>query len=350
MKNIKLGDKLVGHDEPCFIIAEAGVNHNGELEKALQLIDIAADAKADSVKFQTFRAEQVVTESGEMAEYQKTNLGKVESQRDMLRKLELPEEWYPQLITRAKEKNIIFFSTPHGGKASVDFLESVGVPFYKVGSGDLTNYILLERIAKTGKPVIMSSGMATLDEVKDAIKFIRSKGQKDIVMLHCTTNYPCPPNEVNLKALSLYMEELDVLAGYSDHTEHVETAIAARALGMVVYERHYTIDKNLTGPDHVASDSPEEFKSKVASIRLTETLLGKKEKNPTASEIRIAPVARRSIVLARDQEAGHVLTADDLEAKRPGDGKSPKDFEKLIGKILKTDLKADQQIKIEDVE
>jgi len=351
MNKIKIGGKTVGYGEPCFIIAEAGVNHNGELEKALKLIDIAADSGADAVKFQTFRAEQVVTESGEMAEYQKKNLGHEKSQREMLRELELNEEFYPALMKRAKEKNIIFFSTPHGGKASVDFLESVGVPLYKVGSGDLTNYLLLRRVAQTGKPVILSSGMATMEEVKAAIAFIRKEGAKDVMMLHCTTNYPCPPEEANLNAMVTMMHELDAIVGYSDHSEGPEGAMAAAAFGAAVYERHFTVDKFLPGPDHIASDSPEEFAAKVAAMRRVALMLGSAVKAPVASEMAsMKGAVRRSIVAARDLPAGQVIKEEDLEAKRPGGGISPAEFEKLLGKKLKRAVKADEMLSLGDVE
>ena len=272
-KKIKVGNKTIGYGEPVFIIAEAGVNHNGELEKALQLVDIAAEAGADAVKFQTFRAEQVVIESGEMAEYQRKNIGEGSasrrSQREMLRELELKEEFYQPIMDRCREKGIIFFSAPHGGKASVDFLETLHVPLYKVGSGDLTNYILLDRLARTGKPTILSTGMATMSETKEALHFLQERGVEDLMVLHCTTNYPCPPEEVNLAAMVWMMEELDVIVGFSDHTQGEEVAVLAASLGTAVYERHFTIDKSLPGPDHTSSDSPEEFKEKVEAIRRT---------------------------------------------------------------------------------
>lgn len=350
MHKFKIGDRTIGYGERCFVIAEAGVNHNGELEKALQLVDIAADCGADAVKFQTFRAEQVVVESGEMVEYQKKNIGEVKSQREMLSELELKEEYYPRIIERCKEKGILFMSTPHGGKASVDFLESQEVLVYKVGSGDLTNYILLEHIAKTGKPVILSSGMAYMEEVKDAIAFMKKKGAKDLAMLHCTTNYPCPLNEVNLSAMVMMMKEIDDAAiGYSDHTEGVQTALMAVTLGAAVYERHFTIDKSLPGPDHVASDSPQEFKEKVAAIRNVPVLMGSAEKKPNKSESdSMRSAVRRSIVAAHDMDAGHAITYNDIEAKRPATGTSPTLYESFIGKKLKRAVKADEMLKPED--
>lgn len=352
-KSIEIAGKEIGYGYPVFVIAEVGVNHNGELKKALQLIDIAEEAGADAVKFQTFKAEEVVTERGEMASYQKKNIRREENQREMLRRLELPDEFYRPIIERCGERDILFLSTPHGGKASVDFLESLGMQAYKIGSGDLTNYILLSKVAATGKPVILSSGMATLDEVKDAIRFVKSKGNNQIAMLHCTTNYPCPPEEVNLSAMRTMMEELDVPVGYSDHTEgnQIQVAIAAAALGIAVYECHFTIDKTLPGPDHVASADPMELKAKIEAIRQARTVLGKSEKTPNKSEVKsMLTLVRRSIVAAKDLAAGHVICEDDLEAKRPGDGVSPTQYEEFLGKRLRVNLKTDQQITFGDIE
>lgn len=350
-KLIQIADKEIGYGYPVFVIAEAGVNHNGELKMALQLVDIAKEAGADAVKFQTFKAGDVVTERGEMASYQKKNIRKEESQREMLRRLELPDEFYRLIIERCRERDILFLSTPHGGKASVDFLESLGIQAYKIGSGDLTNYILLNKVAKTGKPVLLSSGMATLDEVKDAINFVRSRGNNRLAVFHCTTNYPCPPEEVNLLAMKTMMKELDVPVGYSDHTQGNQVAIMATTMGAALYECHFTIDKTLPGPDHVASCEQDELKEKIEAIRRAPVILGKAKKTPAKSEVgSMLTLARKSIVVIRDLKQGHIVTVGDLEAKRPGDGISPTLYEKFLGKKLKTNLKVDQQITFEDVE
>lgn len=347
----KIDNFEINEGRKVFIIAEAGVNHNQKLDLALKLVDIAAESGADAVKFQTFKAEEVVTEEGEMASYQEKNIGKNLSQREMLKDLELPEEFYPEIIQRCQEKNILFMSTPHGGKKSVDFLEVLGIKAYKIGSGDLTNYILLNKVAKTGKPIILSSGMATLDEAKEAIQFIRSKGTDQIAILHCTTNYPCSPEEVNLLAMKMMMEELDVPVGFSDHTRGNQAAIMAATLGMAIYECHFTLDKTLPGPDHVASAEPEELKSRIEAIRAATTILGNATKTPNPSEVEsMIRVARRSIVAARDLARGEVLSEDDLEAKRPGDGISPTQYENFIGKRLKVGLKKDQKIEQTDIE
>jgi N,N'-diacetyllegionaminate synthase len=331
-----------------FIIAEAGVNHNQRLDFALQLVAIAADAGADAVKFQTFTAEQVVTTHGKMASYQVNNIGSEMTQREMLQRVELPENFYPEIIKRCNEKNILFLSTPHGGKASVDLLERLGVAAYKIGSGDLTNYLLLDYLARTKKPLILSSGMATLQEVKDAVAFVQSRGNKKIAMLHATTNYPCPPEEVNMLAMQTMMDELDVPVGYSDHTEGIQAAIMATTRGAAIYECHFTLDNSLPGPDHRASCSPQELTDRIMAIKLAKIMLGNATKQPNKSEQPL--LIRKSIVAAKDLPAGTILTIDDLEAKRPGDGVSPVLFEQFVGKKVKRELERDEQIALTDSE
>ena len=349
-KTITINDKIIGYGQPCFVIAEAGVNHNGELEKALALVDVAADCGADVVKFQTYRSEDVVIKKGKMAQYQQKNVGKVTSQLEMIRGFWLDEKFYPQILKRCKDKGIIFMSTPHGGIKSVDFLETLNVPAYKIGSGDLTNYILLNRVAKTGKPIILSSGMSTLDEVKAAVAYIYSKGSKQIAVLHCTTNYPCPAEEVNLRAMVTMMNELDVSVGFSDHTDNATAAISAAALGMTIYECHFTLDKNLPGPDHIASAQPDELKERIRLIKDVEIILGKSEKKPNESELKnMRDLVRRSLVITRDLPEGHILKKADLEAKRPGDGVSPTEYEKFLNKRLKKEVEKDYQITWNDV-
>lgn len=349
-KSIFIKKRKINENYKVFIIAEVGVNHNGELKKALKLIDIAADAGADSVKFQTFKAEQVVTEKGKMADYQKKNMGKIISQREMIRQFELEEKFYAPILKRCKQKNILFLSTPHGGKESVDFLESLNVCAYKIGSGDLTNYMLLKKITKTKKPMVLSTGMATLKEVKKAIKYIKNNGNNKIIVLHCTTNYPCPLNEVNLAAMHTMMNELNVLVGYSDHTTDIQTAIMGAALGMAVYECHFTLDKKLSGPDHKASADPKELMEKIKAIRKVQIIMGNKKKIPNKSEIKsIQKIVRKSIVASNKLTKGQKLKESDLEAKRPGNGLSPIFFEKLIGKKVNRNIDKDEQIKLSDI-
>lgn len=349
-KGFKIEQHSIKEFSEVFIIAEAGVNHNQKLDLALKLIDAAAEAGANAVKFQTFKAEQVVTEEGEMASYQIKNTGRIQSQREMLENLELPENFYPKLIKRCLQKNILFMSTPHGGRASVDLLEKFNISCYKIGSGDLTNFLLLERVAKTKQPIILSSGMATLAEVKTAIQFLRSRGNNKIAVLHCTSNYPCPDNEVNLLAMATMMKQLDIPVGYSDHTEGNQVAVMASTLGMAIYEGHLTISKKLPGPDHIASATPEEFAKRVEAIRRASIILGNSKKNPTKAEAKsMIKTVRRSLVAARDLKAGHYLRLSDLEAKRPGTGTSPIYYQKFLGKKLVTSLKSDQQIFLKNI-
>lgn len=345
-----VGGKEFKEGGDVFVIAEAGVNHNGKLDLALGLVDAAADAGADAVKFQTFKAEQVVTSEGEMADYQKKNIGKTTSQQEMLRTLELPDEFYPKIIERCKRRGIIFMSTPHGGVKSVDFLEQFGVEVYKVGSGDLTNYLLLDRIARTKKPVVLSSGMATMREVKSAIAFAKRRGARQIAMLHCTTNYPCPIEEVNLAAMVTMMRELGVPVGYSDHTIGSQVALMGATLGMAVYECHFTLDKKLPGPDHVASCEPDELKGRVDAIRKVRVIIGSSKKHPNDSELKLVGIVRRSLVAARDLRKGDRVKLEDLEAKRPGTGISPSEYEKFIGKVLKRDVASDEHLSLRDLE
>lgn len=349
--NINIDGKKIDYGQPVFIIAEAGVNHNQQLDLALKLIDVAKDCGADAVKFQTFKAEEVVTDVGGMASYQKKNMGKKTSQKEMLKGLELPDEFYGPLTKRCKERNILFMSTPHGGIKSVDFLESLGIEVYKIGSGDLTNYILLKRVAKTRKPIILASGMASMREVKDAVRFIQSQGNNKIAVLHCTTNYPCPPEEVNLSAMKTMMDELAVPVGYSDHTQGIQVATMAATLGMAIYECHFTLDKTLPGPDHIASAEPDELQERIEAIRRVPVILGKSRKVPNKSEIEsMLTVVRRSIVAVKDLEVGHLIVEDDLEAKRPGNGVSPTQYKKFLGKKLRVSLKKDQCITFQDIE
>lgn len=348
--SIKIGNRRIGNGAPVFIIAEAGVNHNGKLDLALKLVEAAAEAGADAVKFQTFQAENVVLPDAGLAEYQKKNLGYSESQRDMLRELELKEEFYKPILERCRKKNIIFLSTPHGGRQSVDFLESLGAPAYKVGSGDLTNYLFLKHVARTEKPIILSTGMANLKEVKDAVSFIKRAGNDQIAILHCTTNYPCLPEEVNLMAMATIINEFSVPVGYSDHTIGQQTAIMAITLGAAIYECHITLDKNLPGPDHIASVDPKELKDKISAIRKVALIMGSARKIPNPSELKMKKIIRKSLVFARAMAKGEVIRESDLEAKRPGDGVSPTEFSKFVGKRTARLVRMDQKLFPRDID
>ena len=358
---IKIGNKLIGEEEPCFIIAEAGVNHNGSVEMAKKLIDAAKDAGADAVKFQTFKAEGVVTKDAEMDTYQKENIGKEMTQLEMLKELELSYDNFKELKKYCDKRGIVFLSTPHSEDA-IDFLEPL-VPAYKIESGDITNHPRLEKIAGKGKPIILSTGMSTLDEAKEALQVIKNQGNSQIIILHCTSNYPCPLDEVNLRAMQTMEKELNCLVGYSDHTLRITVPIAAVALGAVAIEKHFTLDKNMPGPDHKASLEPSELRDMVYSIRNVEEQLKKGEKaegilkkipniekilgdgikKPTQSEEEIKKTSRKGIVARVDISKESIITADMLTIKRLGVGIEPKNknINKLIGKKAKMDIAKD---------
>lgn len=349
-KSFKLGKKYIKEFSTPFIIAEAGVNHNGNLDFALKMIEVAAKAGADAIKFQTFKAEQVVTEKGKMAEYQIKNMKLKMTQREMLKKLELDEKFYKPIIDECKKKNIMFLSTPHGGVESVNFLEKINVSAYKVGSGDLTNYILLEKLARIGKPIIIGTGMSTLKEIKNAVRFINSYGNEKIVALHCTTNYPCPLDQVNLLSMTTMMRELNINVGYSDHTLGCQVAVMATLMGAAVYECHFSLNNKLSGPDHLASSNPDELEQKIRMIRNVSIILGYKDKKPTKYEKKkMIKTVRKSIVAARDIKKGEIINRDSIEAKRPGDGISPEFFKEIVGRKTRNFLKVDQQIKYKDL-
>jgi N,N'-diacetyllegionaminate synthase len=341
-KKIKIGDRKVGDGEPCFIIAEAGVNHNGDLLLAKKLIDAAKFAGADAIKFQTFKTEGVVVDNAPMAEYQQKNTGKKSSQKEMLKKLELKYEDFCELKDYCDDKDIIFLSTPHSFDA-IDFLEPL-VPAYKFGSGDLTNTPALEYAAKKGKPIIIGTGMSTLKEVKTAVDAINRQGNKEVVVLHCTTSYPCKLEEVNLRAMLTLRKELNCLVGYSDHTLGINVPIMAATLGATIIEKHFTLDKSLPGPDHKASLNPAELKEMVKGIRDVEKILGSEEKKPTYSERKIMTLVRKSVVAAKNIPQGTKIIDDMLAIKRPGTGIIPREIKKIVGKTAKRHIKKDELI------
>ena len=349
-KTILIQNQLIGEGHPVFVIAEAGVNHNGNLDLALKLIDAAADTGADAVKFQTWRAEQLVTKSGKMAEYQKKNTGKEEPQFDMLKKLELKEEWYPKLFERAKEKGIILLSTPHGGFESIDFMEQYNFPAFKIASGDITNLPFLEYAAKKGKPMLVSTGMSTIEEIKETVDTIKKAGNEQILVFHCTTDYPLAPENVNLKAMQTLMKDLDVLIGYSDHTVGDQVAIMAATLGARMIEKHFTLDRTMPGPDHIASTEPKEFKEMIARIKQIPIIMGSGVKKPLLPELQYISVARKSIVANRDIKAGEKFTSKNLAIKRPGNGISPREFKNILGKKAVVDIPLDTLLDISMVE
>lgn len=342
---IEIANKKIGNDEPCFIIAEAGVNHNGKLELARKLVDAAKEAGADAVKFQTYKTEDLVTRDTEKAEYQ----GKG-TQFEILKKLELTKENFIELKKYCDEKNILFLSTPHT-ESSVDFIDEL-VPAFKIASGDLTNFPLLKKIAEKQKPIILSTGIATMDEIKEAVNYIKKINDK-LVLLHCTTSYPCPQKDVNLRAMKTIEDETDCIIGYSDHTLGIDVSLMAAKMGAVVIEKHFTLDKNMGGPDHKASLEPYELKELVKRIKnrefpeYDEIILGSSEKKPTEGELKILPTSRKSIIAKKDIPQGKRIEESDLITKRPGIGILPKRINEVIGRIVKTNIKEDSLISFE---
>lgn len=332
-----------------LIIAEAGVNHNGSVETAKRMIDKAVEAGADVIKFQTFKSEKLVSKSAKQAEYQKKNIANAEndSQLDMLRKLELSESDHNELMDYCAKKQIRFFSTAFDME-SIDYLHSLQVGLWKIPSGEITNYPYLKKIAGFSEPVILSTGMCELQDVSEAISVLCDNGlrKEQISLLHCNTEYPTPFEDVNLLAMNELREKFGVRVGYSDHTKGIEVPIAAVALGAEIIEKHFTLDRNMEGPDHKASLEPDELKAMVAAIRNIERALGNGHKRVSESERKNIAVARKSIVAARDIKAGEVFSETNLTVKRPGNGISPMRWEEVIGKIAKKDFQEDELIEL----
>jgi N,N'-diacetyllegionaminate synthase len=330
-----------------LIIAEAGVNHNGSLELAKSLVDAAVDAGADFVKFQTFKANSLLTSSAPKAEYQVKNAGAGESQFEMIRRLELSEEMHEELWNYCAQKDIEFLSTGFD-IPSIDYLKKLGVGIFKVPSGELTNLPLLRHIGSFKRDVILSTGMACLGEIEEAINMVEEAGTPRTYMtvLHCTTEYPTPMEEVNLRAMVNIGNALGVKVGYSDHTPGIEIPIAAVALGATVIEKHFTLDRNLPGPDHRASLEPDELKAMVAGIRNIERALGDGIKRPSPSELKNKPIARKSLVAATDIKAGELFSVENLATKRPGTGVCPMRWDEVIGRSAPRDFNEDELIEL----
>lgn len=328
-----------------FIIAEAGVNHNGKIEIAKQLIDAAAMAGADAVKFQTFKAENLVCRNARKAAYQLKTTKQSESQFDMLKKLELTSDMHVELMRYCQEKGIMFLSTPFDID-SLHYLVDSGIDMIKIPSGEITNYPLLREAGRTGKKIILSSGMSTMDEVKAAVEVIKEHGSDDVTVLHCNTEYPTPYQDVNLRAMCTLRENLKVAVGYSDHTLGIEVPIAAAALGADVIEKHFTLDKTMEGPDHKASLEPDELQAMVRAVRNIEAALGDGRKAPSESEKGNISIARKSIVAKCDIEAGELLTESNLTTKRPGTGISPMQWNQVIGLTATRKYYADELIEL----
>jgi N,N'-diacetyllegionaminate synthase len=334
-----------------LIIAEAGVNHNGDINIAKQLIDVAAEAKVDYVKFQTFKAEKIISKAAPKADYQVENTGKPqESQLEMVKKLELDMATHKELMAYCDEKRVQFLSTPFDHE-SIDLLYDLGIRLNKIPSGEVTNLPYLQKVGRLGNEVILSTGMCNLGEIETALNVLITAGtpKEKITVLHCNTEYPTPWEDVHLKAMNTIGQAFDIPVGYSDHTLGIEVPIAAVALGAVCIEKHFTLDRTMPGPDHSASLEPDELKAMVKAIRNIELALGNTIKQPSPSEQKNIKIARKSIHLAHSMTKGCAITLDDLIMKRPGDGISPMLIDMVIGKILNKDLDIDTKLSLSDL-
>lgn len=330
-----------------FIIAEAGVNHNGDIKLAKKLVDVAVKAGADAVKFQTFKAETLVCKSAKKADYQLETTDGAETQFEMLKKLELTKVMHEELLMYCRQKKIMFLSTPFDVE-SVSFLNDYGMEIMKVPSGEVTNYPYLQAVGETGKRVILSTGMSTTDEVEEAVEVLQNFGAEDITLLHCNTEYPTPMCDVNLNAMVAMKEAFHVSVGYSDHTKGIEVPIAAVAMGATVIEKHFTLDRNMEGPDHKASLEPDELEAMVKAIRNIEDALGSGEKKVTASEEKNRVIARKSIVAKRHIDKGESFTKENITTKRPGSGISPMKWNVVLGRKAMREFEEDELIEIEE--
>ena len=326
-----------------FIIAEAGVNHNGSIELAKKLIDVAVEARADAVKFQTFKAENLVSKNAQKAEYQKQTTDKDESQFEMIKKLELDVATHKELITYCQERNIIFLSTPFDHD-SIELLNELGLQIFKIPSGEITNLPYLRHIGKLGKKVILSTGMSDIGEIEDALDILINAGtcKENITILHANTEYPTPMEDVNLKAMVTIGKTFDMPYGYSDHTLGIEVDIAAVAMGASVVEKHFTLDKNMDGPDHKASLEPNELIAMIKAVRNIEIALGSVMKKSSISESKNKPIARKSIVAGRVIKKGEIFSEYNLAVKRPGNGISPMRWDEIIGTVASREYEEDE--------
>jgi len=340
MRGFAIGKHQIGGPR-AFLIAEAGVNHNGDLDLARRLVDAAADAGADAVKFQTFRTDALVSAAAPKARYQQETTGAGESQRAMLARLELGREAHVVLRDHARGRGLTFFSTPFD-EASADLLDDLGVEVIKVPSGEVTNLPLLRHVAAKGRPLLLSTGMTTLDEVATALDTIAAAGDPPVAVLHCVSAYPAPVEETNLRAMDTLRERFGRPVGLSDHTLGIEIALAAVARGAAVLEKHLTLDPALPGPDHRASLTPAEFAALVRGARAIEAALGDGDKRPMPCELDTRAVARRSLVAARALPAGHRLARADVAVKRPGTGIPPSELERVVGRTLARAVAADE--------
>ena len=346
MNPIRIDNREVGTGRPVFVIAEAGVNHNGKLELAERLVDIAAEAGCDAVKFQTFDPKLLATPAAAKAEYQRETTGEAGSQLEMLQALVLPRAAHAQLQQRAKSRGLVFLSTPFD-EPSADFLEELGVPAFKVSSGDLTNVFLLRHLAAKRRPLLLSTGMATLDEVLAAVAIVKPN---PLALFHCVSNYPAQPADCNLRAIETLRQATGLPVGWSDHTHGIDVTVAAVALGAEIVEKHFTIDRALPGPDHRASLEPDELAAMVRGIRNAEAALGDGTKQPRPSEVAVAAVARRSLCYRENLAAGVVVEERHFIALRPGTGIPTTEIGKIAGRRLRHAVHRDQLVALDDFE
>lgn len=339
MSSFDLGGRVIGGSSACLVIAEAGVNHNGDPQLAERLIDVAVEARADVVKFQTFDPDALAGPKAAMAEYQASAMGDSRSQLEMLRGLTLPLSAYERLLAHANKRGILFLSTPFDPK-SADFLEKLGLPAFKISSGDLTNTPFLAHVARKGKPMLLSTGMGTMGETAIAVDAIRTSSNAPLALFHCVSNYPAEPEDCNLRAMSALRAAFGTPVGWSDHTMGIEVSVAAVALGAKLIEKHVTLDRTMEGPDHKASLEPSELSRLVSSIRRVESALGDGIKAPRPSEAPVALIARRSLHWARSLDPGALVVANDLVALRPSTGIAPAAAEWMIGRRVERAVEA----------
>ena len=341
---VKIGDRYIGEEEPCFIIAEAGINHNGSVDLAKKLIDVSKGAGADAVKFQTFTTEGLLSKNIVVPKHVESR----ESLFETIRELELSEEEHYELSEYCTQKGIIFMSTPMDNH-SVDLLDDIGVPVFKIASCDLDNLPLLEYIAKKGQPIILSTGMGTISEVGEAVEVIKSNGNDDIILLHCVSAYPPKVEDVNLRAMNTLRDAFKLPVGYSDHTIGINIPLAAVAIGAKVIEKHFTLDKAMEGPDHAVSADPVDLENLVSGIRELEKSFGTGVKAPTKDENEMKKAFRKSIVANVNIKKGVTITPKMLSIKRPGTGISPKYFDFIVGRTVKRDITKDELLSFKDV-
>lgn len=331
---VRIAGRIVGPDQPVFVVAEAGVNHNGDIALAKRLVQVAAEAGADAVKFQSFAADRLASPRTPKAGYQLLTTGIEGSQRDMLRQLELSVDAHHELRAECEKHGVVFLSTPFD-EVSADLLEALDVAAFKLGSGEVTNRLLLEHVGRKGRPVLLSTGMSYLDEVSEALRALTGAGCRDVVLLHCVSSYPAEPRDANLRAMTTMAGSFDRPVGFSDHTLGLETAIAAVALGACLIEKHFTLDRSLPGPDHRASLEPGELRELVAAIRSVESALGDGVKRPMPVETENRQVSRRSLAAAVDLRPGTVLTPASIRALRPATGIPANALEAVIGRRVR---------------